>query len=105
MKRLTINNLDKLEGKYITIGTVQWSIAKTGETESGDGYTIVLMTEGLDMTTIWVSREIMNGEWVKMVRRYSGHEWSGWVDVRKMESPEDFVQALEGDVEWQLKYR
>jgi len=105
MKRLTINNLDKLEGKYITIGTVQWSIAKTGERESGDGYTIVLMTEGLVFTTVWVSREIMDGERVKMVRGYRGHEWIGWVDVRKMVSPEDFIQALEGGVEWQLKHR
>lgn len=105
MKTLTINNLDKLKGKYLTIGGIQWSIAKTGETESGDGYNIVLLTEGLETSTVWVSREIMNEEWVKMVRRHGAHEWSGWADVQKMESPEDFIQELEAGVPWQLEYR
>jgi hypothetical protein len=102
MKKLIINNFHKIHHSTVIIGPLDWEITLTTETESGDGYYFLLVTDELDMCTIWMSNEMRVEGWVKMIRRWNGHEWTGWADVGKMQNPDEFVRML-GDVVWNLQ--
>jgi hypothetical protein len=100
MKKLTINNLDKIQHSSIRIGICDWVITSTVEPDSGDGYVIILNSL-FGASSIWVSREIGSDGWIKVIRRWNTHEWVGWVSIIRLDSPYGFVLALEG-VGWNL---
>jgi hypothetical protein len=102
-RKLIINNLHKIHHSTIILNAIEWEITVTGETESGDGYDFLLVTDELDTSTIWVSNtlNISTGN-VKMIRRWNGTEWWAWANTNRMNSPDEFVREL-GNVHWQIQ--
>lgn len=94
MKKLTINNLYKIHHSTINFRGGNWEITLTSETESGDGYNFVLVTDELDMMSIWVSNVIINDEFVKMICRWSKFEWVAYMDISEFETPDKLVNAI-----------
>jgi len=104
MKTLTINNLNKIHHSTLILGPLEWEITLTSETESGDGYNLLLVTDELDLCTIWVSNEfsVVSLGYVKMIRRWNSTEWVGWARIERMNSPEEFVRML-GNTDWKIQ--
>lgn len=104
MKKLIINNLNKIHGRTVIIGVIDWDITLTTETESGDGYNLLLVTgpfDDLDVSTIWVSNEMSMG-YVKMIRRWGSNEWVAYERPEKMSSSEEFIRML-GNAYWKVQ--
>jgi len=103
MKKLIINNLYKIRHSTLILGAIEWEITHTSQTESGDGYTLILVTDGLDMCTIWMSNTLnISTGYVKMIRRWNGNEWNAWANTERMNSPDEFVREL-GNLHWQIQ--
>jgi hypothetical protein len=102
MKKLTINNLNKIHSRTVIIGAIEWEITLTSETGFDiDGYNLILVTDDLDVSTIWVSNE-MNMGYVKMIRRWNSTEWVAYERPEKMSSPEEFIRML-GNAYWKIQ--
>jgi hypothetical protein len=102
MKKLIINNLYKIHHSTLILGAIEWEITHTSQTESGDGYTLILVTDGLDVCSIRMSYDILLTGYVRMNRRWNGNEWNAWANTERMNSPDEFVREL-GNVYWQIQ--
>jgi hypothetical protein len=102
MKKLIINNLDKIHHSTIIIGGLEWKIPLAAETEDGDGYNLFLLTDSFETSTIWVSNEVDESGCVGVMWEWDAGEWVMWADVRGIKTPEEFIQML-SNTPWSLR--